>query len=332
MLFVMLLLGICMFLSGCAKTKPKVYRVGILFGLEPLYPSIDGFKEKMTELRYIEGKNIIYDTHKTNINLTADRQIINKFVADRVDLIFMAPTETILLAKEITRGINIPLVFSMVVLEGNNLVANVRQPGGHITGVRLPGPEYTTKRLEILHEIMPKVKRVWITYDPTNPNNPPTFKALRKSAQSLDITLIELPVTSVAEIKADLEQREKSSDIGMDAIMGVPDWLSLSTEALKLINEFSVEHKIPITIAPPISGATAEEVYPHYAIFSYICDGSESGELAAIIADKIFRGTPVGTIPVVTPEARLKINYKAVQELGLTVPEGLLSRADEIIR
>ena len=73
-------------------------------------------------------------------------------------------------------------------------------------------------------------------------------------------------------------------------------------------------------------------IWFHYTIFSYICDGVESGGLAAIIADKILRGTPAGAISVVTPEAHLKINYKAVQELGLTVPESLLSRADEIIR
>lgn len=331
-ILLVILLVVAVFLNGCAEKKPKVYRVGILFGLEQLYDSIDGFKKKMTKLGYIEGKDIIYDTHKTNVNLTRDKQILDKFVADKVDLIFVAPTETVLLAREITQGINIPLVFANVILEGNNLVKNVQQPGGHITGVRLPGPEYTAKRLEILHEIIPRAKRVWITYGSSNPNNPPTLKTLRLSASSLGLTLVEVPVTSVAEIRADLEKRDKSVDIGMDAIMIIPDWLSLSTEGLAVIDKFSVEHKIPIVSAPPIVSSAIAPQYPHYVIFSYMCVMTETGGLAAIIADKILQGAPAGTIPVVTPEAYLKINYKAIQELGLAVPEGILSQADEIIR
>jgi len=327
MAFLTILVAGFFLFNGCSGKAPqKVYRVGILSSLSQLHASIDGFKEKMAELGYIEGKNIIYDTHKTNPDPVTSKQVLNKFVADKVDLIFVSPTETALVAKAATKGTNIPVVFANAFLEGNNLVESVRQPGGNITGVRFPGPEYAAKRLEMLHEIMPQAKRIWITYDPNNPNNPPTLEVLRFLASSIGVTLVEVPVASVAEIQADLERRDKSGDINMDAIMFIPDWLVVSPDSIAVVDKFTAAHKMPVTnpaIGPRDHAST---------ILGYTSDPFEVGKLAAVIADKIFRGTPAGRIPVVSPEARLQINYKKAQELGLTVPEGLLSRADEIIR
>jgi putative tryptophan/tyrosine transport system substrate-binding protein len=79
-------------------------------------------------------------------------------------------------------------------------------------------------------------------------------------------------------------------------------------------------------------GGTSVYTLNQGAVFSYISDIFETGKLAAPLADKILKGTPAGTIPVVTPEAKLLINYKMAQELNITIPEGLLSKADKIIK
>ena len=105
----------------------------------------------------------------------------------------------------------------------------------------------------------------------------------------------------------------------------MPEVLTQSPAGWAAISQFAAEHKVPIGGAMPF---TAD----HGALFSYVGDNVEMGKLAASLADKIFKGTAAGTIPVVTPEDRLRLNYKVAQELGLTMPDGLLSMAMEIIR
>ncbi|HJW97150.1 MAG TPA: ABC transporter substrate-binding protein [archaeon] len=315
-------------LSGCTTQAPetqKVYHVGILSGLDALSGIADSFEAKMTELGYIEGKNIVYDIQKTNFEPDKEQQILKKFMDDKVDLIFTFPTEPALAAKAAAQGTGIPVVFSFTTIEGNNLVDSVRQPGGNITGVREPGSDIFVKRLEILHELVPQAKRVYITYNPNAPPVPPALDVLRKASPLMNVTLVENPVTTVEEIKADLQARNKSADIDMDAILIMGEPLSVSPPALEAMTNFATEYKIPI-------GGVGSYTIRGSIIFSYEIGIDDMGRLAAPLADKILKGTPAGTIPVVTPEARLLINFKLAKELNLTVSEGLLSRADEIIR
>ncbi|MCX6814353.1 MAG: ABC transporter substrate-binding protein [Candidatus Aenigmarchaeota archaeon] len=324
MLLATLLIAV-LFLSGCTTQTGKVYHVGILSGLDALSGIADSFKAKMTELGYIEGKNIVYDIQKTNFEPDKEQQILKKFVDDKVDLIFTFPTEPAVAAKAATQGTGIPVVFSFATIEDNNLVDSVRQPGGNITGVREPGPDIFVKRLEILHELAPQAKRVYITYNPNAPPVPPALDVLRKAAPLMNVTLVENPVATVEEIETDLQARNKSADIGMDAILMMGEPLSVSPPALEAMTKFATEHKIPI-------GGVGSYTIRGSIVFSYEIVLDDMGKLAAPLTDKILKGTPAGTIPVVTPEAKLLINYKLAKELNLTVSEGLLARADEIIR
>lgn len=313
-------------LSGCgAQAAPKVYRVGVLNGFPPMADIVDGFKAEMTELGYIEGENIVYDVQTVIADPAKEQQILEQFVADEVDLIFAFATEAALAAKAATQGTDIPVVFAHAGLEGNDLVEGVRQPGGNITGTRFPGPVNTVKRFEFLLELVPQAKRVYITYNENYPANQASLEALRPAASSLGIILVEDPLTSVEEIQANLQARAASDDIGMDAILIMPDDLSQSPAGWPLIAEFAAEHNVPIGGAAPFTADTG-------ALFSYVPEFFEVGQLAAPLADKVLKGTPAGTIPVATPEDRLRLNYKRAQELGITVSESLLSRAAEIIR
>jgi putative ABC transport system substrate-binding protein len=311
-------------LSGCVQEE-KVYKVGILSGLNPISGIGDSFKDKMTELGYVEGENIVYDLQKTNFEPDKEQQILKTFVDDKVDLIFTFPTEVALAAKAATQGTGIPVIFAYATIEGNNLVDSVRQPGGSITGVREPGPDIFVKRLEILHEMAPQARRVYITYNLNIPFIPTTLESLHEASPLLNITLVENSVTTVEDIKADLQARNKSADIGIDAILIMGEPTSVSPPALEAMLKFASEHKIPI-------GGIGKYTISESIIFSYEIEVDDMGKLAAALADKVLRNTPAGTIPVVTPEARLLVNYKVAQELGLTVPEDLLARADEIIR
>ena len=320
-----LLVVICMALSGCGEKKEKVIRVGILSEFEGFAVIADGFKAKMTELGYADGKNITYDIHIMNMDPSQVRQIAKRLVRDKVDLIFTFPTEASVAAKEATQGMDIPVVFSNANIEGTNLVENVRQPGGNITGVRFPGPDNDVMRLGFLHELVPQAKRVLIIYNPDYPTTQSVAEALRQEASSLGITMVEDHVISVEGLQASLQKRAASDDIGIDAILLMPDFINHSPDGFTTILNFANEHKVPI-------GGGANFTADQGAMFSFVPDFFETGMLAATLADKILKGTPAGTIPVVTPENHLRLNYKAIKELGLNVSEGLLSRANEIIR
>ena len=144
-------------LSGCGGAQQnKVYHVGILTS-NPSFVAIgDGFKAKMTKLGYIENKNIIYIVQKPSSSDPAELQRQAKALVDqKVDLIFTFPAPETVAAQAATQGTNIPVVFAYFQLEGTNLIKSVSDPGGNMTGVRYPGPEMISRRLEVLHQMAP---------------------------------------------------------------------------------------------------------------------------------------------------------------------------------
>jgi putative ABC transport system substrate-binding protein len=318
LLFLLILAALfALLMSGCGAEKPKVYRVGILSGLDFFADTADGFKAKMTELGYVEGENIIYDMQTTNFDPAEEQRILEKFVADEVDLIFTFPTEVTLAAKAATQGTDIPVLFAQTFTEGVDLIESVREPGGNITGVRYPGPDLAVNGLETLHEIAPQAKRIWVPYLKGYPSVPAQLEVIRPVAESLGITLVEVPATSTAEIEAELQARAQSADLGIDAILTIYEPLATWPDVVAVVTQFAAEHQLPIG---------------NQVVFRIVVDNVQVGRQAAPLADKILKGTPAGTIPVASADPILVINYTEAQELGLPVPESLLNQADEIIR
>jgi putative ABC transport system substrate-binding protein len=312
-------------LSACASETPKVYRVGIFVGADTLSALVSTFKAGMTELGYVEGKNIAYDVQRSNADSAEEKRIAGKFVSDKVDLVFAFPGQTARVVKAAAQGTNIPIVFANAVIEGTDLVDSVRSPGGNITGVRVSGPELTLKSFESLLELTPRIKRIMVIYNPNYPTTPFALEVLRPAALSSNVTLQEVHVIRVQDTQAVLQGLEKSGDATMNAIMLLQDTIPRSSEASGLILKFADTHRVPVAGGP----AT---LVRNGAVLSATTDILDQGKLAASLADKIFKGTTAGTIPVMSPGPRLYINYTKAQELGLTVPEGLLKQATEIIR
>jgi putative ABC transport system substrate-binding protein len=317
---------VALLMSGCSGAQQaKVYHVGILSGLDLFLPIADSFKKEMTNLGYVEGKNIVYDLQKTNFEPEKDKQIINKFMAGKVDLIFGFNTEVALEIRDATKGTAIPLVFANTFTEGNDLIQNVREPGGNITGVRYPSVDVAVKRLEILHELVPQAKRIWLPYQKGYPAVPAQLEVLHPAAKSLGVTLIEFPSENLASLQAELVQRSKSSDIGFDAVLLIPESLSTTKAAFETIAQYTRGSKIPV-------GGSAIVTDDYGTLFAVTVDSVTIGKQAAHLADKILKGTKAGTIPVASPESIIKLNAKVAQELGLTLPDGMLRMAAQIIR
>jgi putative ABC transport system substrate-binding protein len=323
--FLTLFVVMCIASNGCGGKRDKIYRIGILSEVESFTVIADGFKVRMTELGYIEGRNIRYDTLIANMEPEQEKQAAERFVRDEVDSIFAFPTEASMAAKEATRGTGIPVVFANANIEGTHLIENVRQPGDHITGVRFPGADNDVMRLDFLHKFAPQANRVLIIYDPKYPTTQKVAEALRLAAPSFGITLVEDYVTSVEALQDSLQKRSAWDDIGIDAILIMPEFINHTPDGLAAIMGFANEHRIPVGGGAPFTADLG-------AIFTFHPDFYETGMLAANLMDKIFKGTPAGTIPVATPESHLRINYRVIKELELPVTEGLLSRAKEIIR
>ena len=319
------LVAIALLLSGCGQAKSKVYHVGILSGLGFIADATDGFKEGMTELGYVEGENIVYDVQETDFDMEAYHDILQKFVDDKVDLVVTFPTEATIEAKAVTQGTDIPVVFTYALIEGMGIVNSVREPGGNITGVRYPGPDFAVRRFEVLMQLAPNTKRVWAPYQRGYPIVPPQLEALRPVAQAAGVTLIEFPADNAAELQTELQARAASDDIGMDAILMIVEPLMVTPDNFAVVAQFAHDHKIPFGGAYFPMGELAD-------VFGVDVISFDSGKAAAPLADKILKGTPAGIIPVVSADPFLNIDYKVAQEFGLTVPDGLLKQADAIHR
>jgi putative ABC transport system substrate-binding protein len=320
---VMLLVLSCILVSGCVQ-EDRVYRIGILSGTDAFVEIKDGFISGMAELGYLEGENVIYDVHELHEDRQGEQEVSRKFVEDGVDLIFAFSTEPALAAKAATQGTGIPVVFAMGATENTGLVESVRQPGGHITGVRFNGADVIVKMIDFALDVMPDAKNIWVLHDTSYPAGIGAMATISQFASENNMTIEQTHVSSLEDIASVLESREGSAG-DVDFILMVPDVITLSPEGFAPISEFASEHSIPI-----IGGAVFAPSMG--SLLTYIPDNIEMGELAAPLADKILDGTQAGTIPVVTPEAYLTINYGVAEELGLNVSENLLAIADEIIR
>jgi len=315
-------------LVACSNPKPKVYRVGVVCGADLFLPILDGLKTKLTELGFEEGRNISFDIHAFNDDSEGEFRAAKKLVADNVDLIITMPTQPSVMAHQAIQGTDIPLVFTYAGIEATGLVESVTHPGGNTTGVRFPGPEQICRRLEVLQLILPKISRVVVCYDRNYPTASPSLQALRLLARDIGVELVEVPVSSLAEMETKFEklaQQPVSDKDRLDGILLMPDTLNHSRDGWDAIRLFA--QKIHI----PIAGSfvyTAEQG----ALF---CTGNEMtviGALTAPLVAKVLRGTPAGSLPVVSPEQGLVVNLGVARELGISVPEEVLNMANRIIR
>ena len=313
---------VCVFFIVCSQ-KQKIYHIGIISGLDLFYPITDGFKEKMTELGYIEGENIVYDVYKAQSPI-GNENVIKKFIDEKVDLIVSFPTEASIEAKSVAQGSGIPVVFVNVFTEDTGLINSIREPGGNITGVRWVGPDIAIQRFEIMYELLPHAKQIWIPYLKNYTIVNSQLEALREVFKAADLQMIEIPANNTTELESAFKKQFASSAVP-DAILFIAEPLCVIPDTFLVLAKFADKHKIPI-------GGAYMSIDGYESIFGLVPQSVPQGRQAALLADKILKGTPAGTIPVISAENYLIINYKAAEKLGLTVTEGLLSRANEVIR
>jgi len=330
-----IILGVVVFLAVAAyvlfqvafapSENPEVYRIGILSGLEYFSEVTEGFMDGMSELGYINGKNVAYDVQKTDFDIPKYQEMLSRFVSSKVDLVLVFPTEASQEAKQSMEGTGIPVLFAVANIEDTGLVDNVARPGGNITGVRYPGPDIALQRFEIFQDLVPDLKRVWIFYQRGYPIVRSQMNALYPVAESSGVVLEELPADNVFEVVEILNSKVVSRDTDPDAILILAEPLMVTPETFTAVAEFAEEYGIPF-------GGAMASFGGYTSLFGVNIRPYEAGVQATDLANKILQGAEAGNLPVVSAESFFSLNYDAVQRLGLEVDESILNRATKIIR
>lgn len=306
------------------EAKDKTYKIGILSGLEYLASSIDGFKEEMERLGYIEGKNIEYQIEKVDPATYEIQQNAVNLIEKNPDLIYCFPTEATLELQKATKDNKIPIVFGITNIEGTDIVESVKKPGGNITGVRYPGPDLALKRIDAMLEIVPDAKKILLPFSDI-PVVYPQLEELRPYAEKLGIELIEAPAKTPEEFKKIFEEYGTTKEINFDAIVAIPELYSVTPDTFLSMVQFANEHKIPV-------GGAYMNIEGYASLFGVNIDAKITGKNVAILADKILKGGNVAEIPVLSDETFIEIDVKETAKQGLEIPEMLLDQASKIYK
>nr|WP_319393673.1 ABC transporter substrate-binding protein [uncultured Desulfobacter sp.] len=323
-LIVVLTLLLCLS-GGCRDKAPQSYTVGILSGTKAFEAVGEAFVRKMGELGYHEGANITYAFSGVYFDQDKLKEAAEKFVADNVDLIVAFPTGAAVAAHKAVQGSEIPVVFTWATIDDNDLAKSIREHSRNITGVVYPPlSDIFMKRFEVLTDLVPSARRILLLNHIGYPTSIGTLKALKKLAPSMNIELAIVPITSLEDIIAALDGKG-NYDLGrIDAIYTMPEPITADPENFKILSHYAEKNRIPLGGATDFTARAG-------ALFSYAPLFADAGHLAALLADKILQGVKPNSLPLVTLEGQLRINLKQAQKLGMTVPEGLLKLAVEII-
>jgi ABC-type uncharacterized transport system substrate-binding protein len=299
---------------------PKIYRIGVALPGGPLYEAVSGLRDGLKELGLEEGKQFTLAIKDTQADPKAAEEAARNFEREKVNLIYALPSSVIAAAKAATT--TTPIVFGVgsdPVAMG--LVDSFAKPGGRLTGVHFLVGDLTAKRLEILKEIVPKLRGVLTFYNPANQVANKGAGLGREEAERLGLKFIERYVKSVDELRHAL-QAIKAGET--DAFFYIPDAMVLSQGQL-IID--TARAKGFATIFPE------QSLVAKGALASYGQSYYEIGRLSAKYVHKVLSGTNPRDLRIETfDDVELVINLKTAKEMALTIPPNVLARANKVIK
>jgi len=303
-----------------AEGQPaRGHRIGVILQGGPYSAAIDGLRDGLRELGLEEGKQFVLDVRDTKGDLKSVAAAARSLEEQKVDLIYTLGTSVTLAAKRATK--NVPIVFyagTDPVAVG--LVESLRKPGERFTGVHGQFTNLTAKRLELLKQMIPRLRRVVTFYSPDNPAAQRSMTIARDAARQLKVELIERPVASVEELRAGLRALQPGE---ADAFFFVSDAMLNSQE--ELIIDTARAKRLPTMFA--YQGSVAKGALASYRESYYAL-----GRLSAKHVQRVLLGADPGDLPVEQLDRlHFVINLKTAKALGLTIPESLLQRADQVI-
>jgi putative ABC transport system substrate-binding protein len=308
-------------LSAFAQAQQaKVYRVGVIHEGGPYYVGVDGLKEGLRELGFAEGKDYVLEIRDLKGDRKGAEEAARSLEREKVDLIYTEASSVTIAVKRATTGV--PIVFAVgsdPVIDG--LVESYAKPGGRITGVDIHSDDLTAKRLEILKAMLPGLHRVVTFYDPSNSLALAAAKSAEEAAQRLGVELVERRVASVEALRLAMEALKPKE---ADAFFYIND--AMVTSQAQFIIDTARTKKLPTLFFE-------YDLVKQGALAGYGTSYYEAGRLSAKYIQRVLTGTRPQDLPVESLSiVKLAVNLKTARAIGITIPQAVLLRADEVIR
>jgi putative ABC transport system substrate-binding protein len=308
-------------LFGQATAQPpKVWRIGYLApGMPDDEPLLQAFLQGLRALGYIEGQNIVIEHRTAEGQFDTLPALAKELARLKVDVIVAPTTPVARAAKGATTSI--PVVFTIVSDPvGSGLVTSFSHPGGNVTGMTDMDVDLAGKRLDLLKQLLPRLKRVGALGYPADKVWEPEWKEAQEAARRLRIDIVPVLITAPNDL-----------EIAFVALNRRVEALLVAPQAFFAVHRRSI---IELASRSRLPAIHERRVFPEGgALMSYGPNYAALLRKTARHVDKILKGTEPADLPVEQPtEYELVINLKTAKALGLTIPQSILARADEVIR
>jgi putative ABC transport system substrate-binding protein len=286
---------------------------------EPRFSEVvEALKNGLGELGYAKPSLVVQEVKIARSEEKGAKSIVDGLLRrQQAEVLFLIGSRLLKPVRDASA--EVPVVFSRRAIRWPRLVQSLARPGGNTTAMTFEFPELSGKRLELMKEIAPKMRRVLAVYDPRDPSPRQGIMAARQAATSLGLTLIEREARGREELRRGLEAIAEA-----DAYLSIPGGFATGfyDEIIRLTNA----KRIP-AIFHARMGSTVD------ALASYGASDAHIAHEAARLVDKILKGAKAGELPVERPTRfEFVINLKTAKQIGLTIPPNVLARADRVIK
>jgi putative tryptophan/tyrosine transport system substrate-binding protein len=307
----------------CASAQ-KIYRIGALVADDQFAFAVDGFKKRMAQMGYVEGKNVSYNFQNSKGDQVALKKMAEILVQEKPDLIVTSSTTATVTMAKVTAGSNLPVVF-LSAGDPLRVVKSYASSGNNLTGISTSSLDLIDKRMELLKNIAPKVKRVILLVDTVGIgiNHERYVSDARDAAKRLNMDPVELKIQArnAEEVKQKIPLIKRS--LG-DALFVPPD--ATVVAAAEEIAQQVIKEKLP-HIGPNV------ETVKKGLLAAYSSNYFSLGEQGAVLVDKILKGARPTDLPIEQPfKLHMMLNLKTAKAIGIEIPSDILLQADEVFR
>ncbi len=304
-----------------AQQPARILRIGILVAASASSFSarVEAFRQRLRELGYVEGKNIVIEYRYAEGKLERLPDLAAELVRLKVDVIVTTGPGNSAAKKA---SATIPIVFAAAGDPvGSGLVSSLARPGGNITGLSIMSPDLDGKRLELLKEAFPKVARVAFLWVPGSTMGNLPLTDMEAAAKALGVKLLSLEVRSLDDFDSAFARAKRD---GAQALITFAHPL-IATQRRQVL-DFAVKNRLPVM--SPVS-----EYVEAGGLMSYGPNFADLWRRAADFVDRILKGAKPADLPVEQPtKFELVINLKTAKQIGLTIPQSVLYKADKVIK
>jgi ABC-type uncharacterized transport system substrate-binding protein len=299
------------------RSAGKVYRIGFLSQGQPPKAYMEALRQELRERGYAEGRNLVWEMRSTDGSLDQLSQFADDLVRLKVDVILARASSGATAAKKATSSI--PIVFFAVYAPVEvGLVPSLGHPGGNITGTAVNASDMAGKRVQLLKELVPTLKRVAMLSHPPHPTSAVQLHGAEAAARAIGVQLDAVPVHTGADLGPALKALR-----GVDGVLNADTPLFVTNRA-RLVGAVA-ESRLP-AIYP------ARVYVEAGGLASYGPNVPELWKGAAVYVDKILKGAKPGDLPVEQPTTfELTINNRTARAIGLAIPQSVVLRADRIV-